>query len=103
MSTASEQTIQALEQVVKGVGIGTNPGLLQLLWAMVSGALLSSRGAWFGVLQHCGFNRQAIQRSGQGLRQGVWSIDALLASWRGYIIARSTIPCCFADDLASAA
>ena len=44
MSTASKVTIQALEYVVKTLPVGTNLALLYLLWALLSGAFLSSRG-----------------------------------------------------------
>jgi hypothetical protein len=44
MTTASQKMIQAIQHVVKPISIGTNLNLLNLLWAMVSGAFLSSRG-----------------------------------------------------------
>lgn len=89
MSTASERTIQALEQVVKDVPVGTDLALVHLLWAMLSGAFLHSRGAVFGALQWSGFSPCQIRRSWQALWQGSWSIEQLIESWRAYVLSRT--------------
>jgi hypothetical protein len=81
MSTASERTIQVLEQVVKGVPVGTNLALMHLMWAMISGSFLSSRGAIFGALDQCGFRMEEIRRSWQAMRNGTWSMDRLVKNW----------------------
>ena len=39
--------------LVAALPIGTNLGLLHLLWMLVSGRLLGSRGALFAVLADC--------------------------------------------------
>jgi hypothetical protein len=49
MTAASERAIHALEHIVKAVPVGTNLALLHLLWAMLSGAFLRSRGAVFSA------------------------------------------------------
>lgn len=85
MSAASEKTIHALEQVVKSVAVGTNLALLHLLWAMVSGAFLKSRGALFPALQYAGFTVGQIRRAGQALRTGAWQMGDLVAAWRAYV------------------
>lgn len=85
MSAASEKTMQALEQVVKALPVGTNLALLHLLWAMVSGAFLKSRGAVFPALQFAGFTVAQIRRAGQALRNGAWHIGDLVAAWRDYV------------------
>jgi hypothetical protein len=82
MSTASEVTIQALEYVVKTLPVGTNLALLHLLWALLSGAFLGSRGAVFPALQTLGLNAVQIRRSSQAVRDGAWSSDELVARWR---------------------
>jgi hypothetical protein len=89
MSTASQRTIQALEQVVKDVPVGTNLALVHLLWAMVSGAFLHSRGAVFGALQWSGFSPCQIRRSWQALWQGSWRMEQLIESWRAYVLSRT--------------
>lgn len=86
MPTASKQTIHALEYVVKQVPIGTNLALLHLLWAMVSGAFLESRGAVFPALQIAGFAVEQMRRGGQALRTGSWDIADLIVRWHEYVL-----------------
>jgi len=75
---AVEQTIRLLEQVVRDIPIGTNLALFWLLWAILCGAFLQSRGAIFPALQSLGLKRAPIRRCSQALRKGAWTIDALL-------------------------
>jgi hypothetical protein len=86
MSTASRQTIQALEQVVKDLPVGTNLALLQLMWAMLNGSFLKSRGAVHGALAESGFSKQEIRRSWRALRYGVWSIKEIITHWRHLVL-----------------
>jgi hypothetical protein len=85
MSIAIEQTIQVLQVVLQTVPLGTNLALLQLLWSIVNGSFLPSRGAIFPGLQVSGFTKEESRRSWTALRHGVWRIDDLLSSWRGYV------------------
>lgn len=68
MTTASQKTVQVLEQIVKVVPVGTNLALLQLMWAMITGAFLTSRGAIHAALALCGFESTEISRSWCALR-----------------------------------
>lgn len=86
MSTASEKTIHVLEQVVKGLPVGTNLALVHMLWALSTGSFLSSRGAIFPALQRCGFNREESYRSWQAMAQGTWGIGQLVKNWRSYVM-----------------
>ena len=88
MSTALERAIHALEQVVKQVTVGTNLALLHLLWAMLSGSFLRSRGAVFPALQLAGFTASQIRRCGQALRCGAWHIGELVQPWRSYVLSQ---------------
>lgn len=85
MPIVIEQTIQALQAVVQGVPVGTNLALLHLMWAMLNGSFLGSRGAMFPALQGSGFCEQEIRRSWQALRYGAWNIGLLLEAWRAYV------------------
>lgn len=85
MATASEQTIGLLEEVVQPVGVGTNLGLVPLLWTIMSGAFLVSRGALFPALPRAGFSAEQSRRAGQAWHQGVWSITPLLAAFRARV------------------
>lgn len=82
MNTASKRTLHAIEQIVKFVPIGTNLALLQLIWAMINGSFLPARGAVHSALGISGFNDQAIRRSWEALRYGVWRIEELIEGFR---------------------
>ena len=56
MLIAIEHTIQALQAVVQGLPVGTNFALLQLMWVMLQGRLLVSRGAIFPALTSVGLS-----------------------------------------------
>lgn len=88
MSTASQVTIQALAYVVKTLPVGTNLALLYVLWALLSGAFLSSRGALFPALLALGLSAVQIRRSSQALRTGAWSCDELVVRWRTWVAAQ---------------
>jgi hypothetical protein len=85
MSIATEQTIQVLQVVLQTVPMGTNLALLQLLWSILNGSFLSSRGALFPALKLAGFAADESRRSWTALRYGVWRIGDLLATWRNYV------------------
>jgi hypothetical protein len=82
MTTASQKTLHVLEQIVKVVPIGTNLALLQLMWAMITGAFLHSRGAIHPALLMCGFASDEISRSWCALRWGKWHIQELIQRFR---------------------
>ena len=86
MSTASVKTIQIMRQIVNELPVGTNLALLHLMWAMVSGAFLESRGAVHGALQAAGFDDEEVSRGWQALRSGVWSIEELIQRWREIVV-----------------
>ena len=62
MPTIIEQTLQALQAVVQSVPVGTNLALLHLIWSILNGSFLSSRGAIFPALQDSGFSPEEIRR-----------------------------------------
>ena len=90
MSNASQMTLQALEYVVKTLPVGTNLALLYVLWALLSGAFLSSRGALFPALWAVGLSAGQIRRSSQAVRAGAWSSDELVTRWRAWVVAHSS-------------
>lgn len=85
MLTAVDTTIQAIVFIVQVTPVGTNLGLANLLWAMVSGAFLSSRGAIFPALQLGGLSGAAMRRSWSAMRYGSWHIDELVETWEVYV------------------
>jgi hypothetical protein len=89
MSSASESTIQALEFIVKTLPVGTNLALLHVLWALLSGAFLSSRGAVFPALLCVGLRAAQVRRSSQAVRDGAWASAELITRWRAWQAAHS--------------
>ena len=88
MSTAIETIMPALIAVVIELPIGTNLGLLHLLWMMVTGKGILSRGALFPGLQASGFIPDAVHRAWAAFRYGVWRIADLMAAWTAYVQAQ---------------
>ena len=87
MLIAVENTIQALQAVVQNVPVGTNFALLQLMWVMLQGRLLVSRGGIFPALIAGGFSWQEARRSWAALRYGEWQSDELIEAWAKYVVA----------------
>jgi hypothetical protein len=81
MLIAAENTIAVLTFVVQDVPIGTNISLLRVLWAMMSGSFLVSRGAIHGALQASDFATEEIRRSWAAVGCGAWTIEELLMAW----------------------
>jgi hypothetical protein len=67
--------------VVSACPIGTNLGLLHLLWMLVSGRLLAARGALLPGLADCRLSERALRRAWAALGQGDWTSGRLLAHW----------------------
>ena len=86
MIPAKERMIQALSSVVQMRPIGTNLGLLNLLWAMVNGSFLQSRGAVYPALSLNGLGKGAVNRSAAALRSGAWQIAELIRDWKDYVV-----------------
>jgi len=77
--------MQLLSGVVAMLPVGTNLGVLALLWTLVSGRLLQTRGAVIPALSLTGLPAPAVRRAWAVLGQGHWTIAALLASWQALL------------------
>jgi hypothetical protein len=74
--------IQALlEKILANVPVGTNLGLMHLLLTILSGRLLTSRGALFPALDDFGLEPDAVRRANAALCYGRFQIDDLVANW----------------------
>jgi len=80
MPNAVYQVITMLSTLVAPLPIGTNLGLLHLLWMLVSGRLLGSRGAILPGLSDLGLTDGEARRAWAALG-GAWTSDDLLAGW----------------------
>ena len=73
--------LRLLCALVAPVPIGTNLGLLHLLWMLVSGRLLETRGAVIPGLSLLGLPEAAVRRAWAALGQGDWTTAELLRRW----------------------
>src|SRR5215467_5455400 len=81
MSTIVDRISVLLSAILADVPIGTNLGLFWLLWALISGRFLLSRGAVFPALADGGLPADAVRRSGAALTYGRWAIQTLVRAW----------------------
>ncbi len=87
MPKAVYRMMPLLCALVAPLPVGTNLGLLHLLWMLVSGQLLAARGAVIPGLSACGLSDRAVRRAWAALGQGDWACDHLLARWRALVVA----------------
>lgn len=82
MSTPVYRTCTLLEQTLTNVPIGTNLGLYQLMFALVSGRFIESRGAVLPALNDLGLAPNEVHRASAALREGQWQTQDLLTNWQ---------------------
>jgi hypothetical protein len=87
MSRLVYRITSLLYSVVWSLPIGTNLGLLLLLWTFLSGRLLSTRGAVIPALDAFGLSEEEVRRSWASLTYGDWKIQPLLDAWRKRVLA----------------
>jgi hypothetical protein len=87
MNEHVSQMMTLLCSVVRTLPVGTNLALLHLLWMMVSGCLLLSRGAIIPGLHQMGLSDKAVRRAWRALRRGGWSIGWLLVNWEATVMS----------------
>lgn len=76
-----------LAQVLQDVPLGTNLALFTLLWMLMSGRLLQSRGAVIPALAELGLPEDAVRRAWAALAYGRWTLQPLLARWQALVQA----------------
>ena len=82
MSALLYRINDVLSHVVSHVPVGTNLGLFHLLWTLLSGRLLQSRGAVIPALANFGLCAAAVRRAWAALAYGCWSTAQLLTAWQ---------------------
>src|SRR5712691_8222908 len=82
MSTIVYRISVLLGAILADVRVGTNLGLFWLLWTLISGRFLLSRGAVFPALADGGLPADAVRRSGAALAYGRWAIQPLVRAWQ---------------------
>lgn len=81
------RVLTVLAKLVAPLPIGANLGLLHLLWTLVSGRLLHSRGAILPGLSALGLPEAAVRRAWAALGGRAWSSVRLLGLW-GRLVAQ---------------
>src|SRR5215831_15609153 len=74
-----------LSRIVQHVPVGTNLGLFHVLWMLLSGRLLLSRGAVIPGLAALGLAAEAVRRAWAALAYGQWHTAQLLEAWEHLI------------------
>jgi len=87
MPEAVYRMLTLLCTLVAGCPVGTNLGLLHLLWLLASGRLLAARGAVIPGLADCGLPARAVRRAWTALGQGGWTSARLLGDWAALVRA----------------
>lgn len=87
MSSIVYRVSEFLSRVVEGVRVGTNLDLYYLLWMLVSGRMLESRGAVIPGLSAFGLSDRAVRRSAAALTYGVWEIEPMVGNFRAEVEA----------------
>ena len=80
-----EPTMSALIAIVADLPIGTNLSLMQFLWMLLTGNLLTHRGALYPALQATGIGPRAVRRAWAAFRGGMWQISSLMVAWEQYM------------------
>src|SRR5271157_646324 len=75
-----------LTTLLRRVPLGTNLGLLSLMWALLSGRLLSSRRALFPALADLGLSDDAVRRASAALTYGRFQMADLLHDWNQLVL-----------------
>ena len=78
MPTPVYPTILFLSQLIARLPIGTNLALAHLLFTLLAGHLLQSRGALFPALAATGLSDSQVRAAQAALRDGKWTIAYLL-------------------------
>lgn len=76
-----------LATMLKGVPLGTNLGLYHLCFTLLTGRLLSSRGALFPALTELGLEPEAVRRAEAALCYGRFQIADLVDNWNQAVLA----------------
>ncbi|MBV7335287.1 hypothetical protein KFU94_45010 [Chloroflexi bacterium TSY] len=86
MLTAPEITIAVLMNVLQVTPMGTNVNVMRLMWAMLNGSFLKSRGAIHSALKESGFEDEEPGEAGgadmdHGISQVCWGRGK--KKWKG--------------------
>jgi hypothetical protein len=87
MSPVVYRITTLLSSLVEPLPVGTNLGLFHLLWLLVSGRLLETRGAVVPGLAALGLAAPAVRRAWAALATGDWQTQRLVSAWQHQVQA----------------
>ncbi len=76
---------EVLSAIVIDLPLGTNLGLFHILWTLLSGRLLQTRGALIPALGATGLEPAAVRRAWAAFAHGAWDISQLIATLRAVV------------------
>ena len=85
MPTPVYRVLTLLTALVGSLPIGTNLGLLLVLWMLLRGELLTTRGAVLPGLSALGLPAAAVRRGWAALAHGAWTSAQLLVRWAALV------------------
>jgi hypothetical protein len=81
MSASVFRIITLASSLLQSVPIGTNLALFHVLWTLLSGRLLASRGALIPALAETGLPQDAVRRAWSAFAYGHWQLSPLVDAW----------------------
>ena len=85
MPTLVYRITEVLSAMVIDLPIGTNLGLFHILWTLLSGRLLQSRGALIPALAATGLEPAAVRRAWAAFAGGAWDVSRLIAALQALV------------------
>ncbi len=76
---------EVLSAIVIDLPLGTNLGLFHILWTLLSGRLLQSRGALIPALAATGLEPAAVRRAWAAFAGGAWDVSELIAALQALV------------------
>lgn len=92
MSNSVYQTLSLISTllvaIVQGIPVGTDLNVACVLFALMSGRFLWSRGAVFPALADLGLSAPTVRRAEAALVGGRWTLAKLLANWQRLVVSQ---------------
>lgn len=76
---------EVLSAIVMDLPVGTNLGLFYILWTLLSGRLLQSRGALIPALAATGLEPAVVRRAWAAFAGGAWEVSHLIAALQALV------------------
>ncbi len=76
---------EVLSALVLDLPLGTNLGLFHILWTLISGRLLQTRGALIPALTATGLEPAAVRRAWAAFADGAWEVSRLITALQALV------------------